>query len=66
MVKSITFYLTSYIEEVKVVIIKVLEAHKLQKEDNLNQVVYGANRFFSEGTTDGILGIFTGKGAFRK
>ena len=37
-----------------------------KREDNLNQVVYGANRFFSEGTTDGILGIPTGKGAFRE
>ena len=37
-----------------------------KREDNLNQVVYGANRFFSEGTTDGILGIPTGKGAVRE
>ncbi len=37
-----------------------------KREDNLNEVVYGANRFFSEGTTSGLLGIPTGKGAFRE
>ena len=36
-----------------------------KREDNLNEVVYGANRFFSEGTTSGLLGIPTGKGASR-
>ena len=36
-----------------------------KREDNLNQVVYGANRFFSEGTTSGIMNIPTGKGAAR-
>ena len=37
-----------------------------KREDNLNEVVYGANRFFSEGTTSGLLGIPTGKGAVRE
>ena len=37
-----------------------------KRADNLNEVVYGANRFFSEGTTSGLLGIPTGKGAFRE
>ena len=37
-----------------------------KREDNLNEVVYGSNRFFSEGTTTGLLGIPTGKGAFRE
>ena len=37
-----------------------------KREDNLNQVVYGANRFFSEGTANLGLGIPTGKGAFRE
>ena len=37
-----------------------------KREDNLNQVVYGANRFFSEGTTDLALGIPTGKGSYRE
>ena len=36
-----------------------------KREDNLNQIVYGANRFFSEGTTSGLLGIPTGKGSQR-
>ena len=27
-----------------------------KRADNLNEVVYGANRFFSEGTTSGLLG----------
>ena len=37
-----------------------------KRDDNLNEVVYGANRFFSEGTTSGLLGIPTGKGASRE
>ena len=37
-----------------------------KRADNLNEVVYGANRFFSEGTTSGLLGIPTGKGAYRE
>ena len=37
-----------------------------KRADNLDEVVYGANRFFSEGTTSGLLGIPTGKGAFRE
>jgi hypothetical protein len=37
-----------------------------KRADNLNQVVYGANRFFSEGTSSGLLGIPTGKGSERK
>ena len=37
-----------------------------KRADNLNEVVYGANRFFSEGTTSGLLGIPTGKGAVRE
>ena len=37
-----------------------------KRDDNLNEVVYGANRFFSEGTTSGLLGIPTGKGAARE
>jgi len=36
-----------------------------KRADNLNTVVYGANRFFSEGSTSGILGIPTGKGSAR-
>lgn len=36
-----------------------------KRADNLNTVVYGANRFFSEGTSAGILGIPTGKGSAR-
>ena len=36
-----------------------------KREDNLNQIVYGANRFFSEGTSSGIMGIPTGKGSVR-
>lgn len=36
-----------------------------KRDDNLNEVVYGANRFFSEGTTSGLLGIPTGKGSAR-
>ena len=36
-----------------------------KRADNLDTVVYGANRFFSEGTTSGIMGIPTGKGAAR-
>lgn len=36
-----------------------------KRADNLNQIVYGANRFFSEGTTSGVLGIPTGKGSAR-
>ena len=36
-----------------------------KRADNLNTVVYGANRFFSEGTTSGIMGIPTGKGSAR-
>ena len=36
-----------------------------KRADNLNQIVYGANRFFSEGSTSGILGIPTGKGSSR-
>ena len=37
-----------------------------KRDDNLNEVVYGANRFFSEGTTSGLLGIPTGKGSARE
>jgi len=36
-----------------------------KRADNLNKVVYGANRFFSEGTSSGIMGIPTGKGSAR-
>ena len=36
-----------------------------KRADNLNKVVYGANRFFGEGTTSGIGGIPTGKGSAR-
>jgi len=36
-----------------------------KRADNLNTVVYGANRFFSEGSTSGVLGIPTGKGSAR-
>ena len=36
-----------------------------KRADNLDTVVYGANRFFSEGSTSGIMGIPTGKGAAR-
>ena len=36
-----------------------------KRADNLNQIVYGANRFFSEGSTSGVLGIPTGKGSSR-
>lgn len=36
-----------------------------KRADNLNTVVYGANRFFSEGTSSGIMGIPTGKGSVR-
>ena len=45
---------------------KVASTQFTKREDNLNEVVYGANRFFSEGTTSGVLGIPTGKGAFRE
>ena len=37
-----------------------------KRADNLSTVVYGANRFFSEGTSSGILGIPTGKGSARE
>ena len=37
-----------------------------KRADNLNQVVYGANRFFGEGTQNGIMGIPTGKGQARQ
>ena len=36
-----------------------------KRADNLNEVVYGANRFFGEGTTNAIMGIPTGKGNAR-
>ena len=36
-----------------------------KRADNLNQVVYGANRFFGEGTADIAFGIPTGKGSAR-
>ena len=45
---------------------KVASTQFTKRADNLNEVVYGANRFFSEGTTSGVLGIPTGKGAFRE
>lgn len=44
----------------------VLYSDTTRRSDNLNTVVYGANRFFSEGTTSGLLGIPTGKGAYRE
>lgn len=44
----------------------VLYSDTTRRGDNLNTVVYGANRFFSEGTTSGLLGIPTGKGAYRE
>ena len=37
-----------------------------KRADNLNQVVYGTNRFFGEGTNNAILGIPTGKGQARQ
>ena len=45
---------------------KVRNTQFTKRDDNLNEVVYGANRFFSEGTTSGLLGIPTGKGAVRE
>ena len=40
--------------------------HQMTKrEDNLNTVVYGANRFFGEGTASGVLGLPTGTGNAR-
>ena len=36
-----------------------------KRADNLDKVVYGANRFFSEGTADFMLGVPTGKGSAR-
>ena len=44
----------------------VSNAGVTKRGDNLNKVVYGANRFFSEGTSSGILGIPTGKGNARE
>ena len=44
---------------------KVASTQFTKRADNLNEVVYGANRFFSEGTTSGLLGIPTGKGSQR-
>jgi hypothetical protein len=44
----------------------VANANITKRADNLNQIVYGANRFFSEGTSSGLLGIPTGKGSERK
>ena len=37
-------------------------AHQTKRADNLDKVVYGANRFFGEGTSNMIAGIPTGKG----
>ena len=34
-----------------------------KRADNLDKVVYGANRFFGEGTGNLAFGIFTGKGS---
>ena len=36
-----------------------------KRADNLDKVVYGANRFFGEGTASGVLGLPTGKGNAR-
>ena len=36
-----------------------------KRADNLNKVVYGANRFFGEGTSNALVGIPTGKGSAR-